>query len=88
MPRCKELAEALEIIETPAETETRCSKCRFRNNTTLWSCAYIDIVGVSKRLAFPHAMPPRAVRNGGISLHRLSGGRAPGQPVPQHIQTG
>lgn len=57
MPRCKELAEALEIIETPVETETRCSKCRFRNNTTLWSCAYIDIVGVSKRLAFPHALP-------------------------------
>lgn len=57
MPRRKELAEALEIIEDPVETETRCSKCRFRNNTTLWSCAYIDIVGVSKRLAFPHALP-------------------------------
>lgn len=57
MPRRKELAEALEIIEAPVETETRCSKCRFRNNTTLWSCAYMDIVGVSKRLAFPHAMP-------------------------------
>ena len=56
MPRCKELAEALKIIEAPVETETRCSKCRFRNNTTLWSCAYIDIVGVSKRLAFPHAL--------------------------------
>lgn len=57
MPRRKELAEALEIIEAPVETETRCDRCRFRNNTTLWSCAYIDIVGVSKRLAFPHALP-------------------------------
>lgn len=57
MPRSKELAEALEIIEAPVEAETRCGRCRFRNNSTLWSCAYIDIVGVSKRLAFPHALP-------------------------------
>lgn len=57
MPRREELAEALEIIEAPVEMETRCDRCRFRNNSTLWSCAYIDIVGVSKRLAFPHALP-------------------------------
>lgn len=59
MPRHKELAEALEIIEAPVEIETRCGRCRFRNKSAVWgwSCAYIDIVGVSKRLAFPHALP-------------------------------
>lgn len=88
MPRCKELAEALEIIETPAETETRCSKCRVsQQHHPVELCLHRyrgsqQAAGVSTR----HAA--RAVRNGGISLHRLSGGRAPGQPVPQHIQTG
>lgn len=84
MPRRKELAEALEIIEAPVEAETRCGRCRFRNNSTLWSYRYRgsqQAAGVSPRPA------ARAMRDGGVSMHRLSGGRAPGQPVPQHIQT-
>ncbi len=81
MPRREELAEALEIIEAPVEMETRCSKCRFRNNSTLWSCAYIDIVGVSKRLAFPHALPQELCETEGYPCIAFREGKRQESPL-------
>lgn len=53
----KETIEAaLEDLE-PSEEPTLCADCRYRSGNSYWSCAYIDIVGVSKRRAFPNARP-------------------------------